>query len=188
VSVLLRLVDPTSGDVLVDGVDICGVARNTVRDRLVCLPQEPLLLPGTFQFNLDPQGELLDIAKIEVVLKQVQMFDVVMSKGGLNAELSLDSLSVGEQQLLALARAIIKKQLAGGRCILVLDEFTSNLDSGTEAIVLEVIRNEFKDNTVLAVAHRLDTLRDFDTVVVLDKGEVTKIGPAAEVIAELKAE
>jgi ABC-type multidrug transport system fused ATPase/permease subunit len=181
-------VDPTAGDVLIDSVNISGIARNTVRDRLICLPQEPLLLPGTIQFNLDPQGGMFDIARIEAVLKQVQMLDVVMGKGGLSAELKLDSLSVGEQQLLALARAIIKKQLACGRCILVLDEFTSNLDPKTEAVVQEVIRDEFRNNTVLAIAHRLDTLRDFDTVMVLDKGKVSKVGPAAEVIAELKAQ
>jgi ATP-binding cassette subfamily C (CFTR/MRP) protein 1 len=181
-SVLLRLLDPTTGEIIVDGVDLGTLSRNSVRERLVCLPQDPLLLPGTFEFNLNPEGKIKDAVQIEEVLKKVQMWNVVVEKGGLDAALDLESLSHGEQQLFALARAILKKQAADGRCILVLDEATSNLDADTEAIVQKVIQEEFKDNTVIAVAHRLDTLREFDTIVVLDKGVVSQIGPPMEVI------
>ena len=98
------------------------------------------------------------------------------------ADLKVDSLSHGEQQLLALARAIIRKQLASSYCILVLDEATSNLDRGTETLIQEVINEEFKDNTVITVAHRLDTVRESDYIVLLEKGEVVKVGPPAEVL------
>ena len=98
------------------------------------------------------------------------------------ADLKVDSLSHGEQQLLALARAIIRKQLASNYCILVLDEATSNLDRGTETLIQEVINEEFKDNTVITVAHRLDTVRESDYIVLLEKGEVVKVGPPAEVL------
>jgi ATP-binding cassette subfamily C (CFTR/MRP) protein 1 len=104
---------------------------------LICLPQDPLLPPGSFHFNLDPQG-VLHLAQIEAVLKQVQIWDLVVSKGGLSADMP-DSLSHGEQQLIALARGILKKRLAGNRCMLVLDEATSNLDGATEAVVQKVI-------------------------------------------------
>jgi ATP-binding cassette subfamily C (CFTR/MRP) protein 1 len=181
-SVLLRLLDPTTGEIIVDGVDLGTLSRNSVRERLVCLPQDPLLLPGTFEFNLNPEGKIKDAVQIEKVLKKVQMWNVVVEKGGLDAALDLESLSHGEQQLFALARAILKKQAANGQCILVLDEATSNLDADTEAIVQKVIQEEFKDNTVIAVAHRLDTLREFDTIVALDKGVVSQIGPPMEVI------
>ena len=185
-SVLLRLLDPTTGEIIVDGVDLGTLSRNSVRERLVCLPQDPLLLPGTFEFNLNPEGKIKDAVQMEEVLRKVQMWNVVEGKGGLDAELDLESLSHGEQQLFALARAILKKQAANGQCILVLDEATSNLDTDTEAIVQGVIQEEFKDSTVIAVAHRLDTLRDFDTIVVLDKGVVSKVGPPTEVIREIK--
>jgi ATP-binding cassette subfamily C (CFTR/MRP) protein 1 len=175
--------DPTSGAIIIDGADIGTVSRNLVRQRLICLPQDPLLLPGTFQLNLDPKG-LHDAANVEAVLRQVQIWDLIVGRGGLNAELP-DSLSHGEQQLLALARAILSKQLAGDKCILVLDEATSNLDATTEAVIQRVLREEFKDTTVIAIAHRLETLRDFDAIVVLDKGEVSRVGPASEVLREI---
>jgi ABC-type bacteriocin/lantibiotic exporter with double-glycine peptidase domain len=94
-------------------------------------------------------------------------------------------MSHGEQQLLALARAILRKRVAKGRCILILDEATSNLDSASEAIVQKVVKEEFKDNTVITVAHRLDTIKDADGVLLLEKGEVVKVGSPAEVWALL---
>lgn len=96
-STLLRLIDPTSGEVLVDNVNIANLPRNFVRENLVCLPQDPLLLSGTFRFNLDRQKKISDSKLIENVLKNVKMWDIVEAKGGLSANLALDSLSSGEQ-------------------------------------------------------------------------------------------
>lgn len=106
-------------------------------------------------------------------------------RGGLDADLMPGSLSHGEQQLLSLCRAILRRQAAGGRCILVLDEATSNLDSKTEALIQEVIKEEFRGNTVIAVAHRLDTVCDADVIVVLENGEVVQLGPPSVVLLEL---
>lgn len=171
---------------IVDGIDISTVSRNLVRQRLICLPQDPLLLPGTFQSNLDPKG-LLDAAKMEAILQRMEIWELIANKGGLGAEIP-ESLSHGEQQLIALARAVVSKQAAGSRCILVLDEATSNLDTATEAVIQRVLQEEFKDTTVIAIAHRLETLRGFDTVVVLDKGEVSMVGSASKILAELVLE
>ncbi|KAF2667127.1 P-loop containing nucleoside triphosphate hydrolase protein [Microthyrium microscopicum] len=186
-SVLLRLMDATAGEVKIDNVDINSLSRNSVRERLICLPQDPLLLPGTFEFNLNPEGKIKDREQIEQALRQVQVWKLVEEKGGLDAELQLESLSHGEQQLFALARAILKKQSINGQCILVLDEATSNLDAEMEKIVQNVLEEEFRSCTVIAVAHRLESLRDYDKIVVLDKGIVSRVGPAAEVIAELNS-
>ena len=109
------------------------------------------------------------------------MQPLVDARGGLDAELQASSLSHGERQLLALARAILRKRHGRGRCVLVLDEATSNLDDATERVVEKVIAEEFRGVTVISVAHRLQTVRDADAVVVLDKGEVAKIGPFSEV-------
>jgi len=174
--------------VKIDNVDITTLSRNALRKRLVCLPQDPLLLPGTFEFNLNPEGSIKDWKQIEQALRQAQVWHVVEGKGGLDAELQLESLSHGEQQLFALARAILKKQALDCQCILILDEATSNLDSKTEAIVQKILQDEFRNCTVIAVAHRLDILRDYDKIVVLDRGGVSRVGPAAEVIAELNLE
>lgn len=83
--------------------------------------------------------------------------------------------------MLALARAILRRQVAQGKCILILDEATSNLDSATEAVVQKVIEEEFRDNTVITVAHRLDTIKDVDQVLMLERGEVVKLGTPEEV-------
>jgi ATP-binding cassette, subfamily C (CFTR/MRP), member 1 len=115
------------------------------------------------------------------VLKRVKMWTLVEGRGGLAVDLKPESLSHGEQQLLALARAILRKLVAKGKCILVLDEATSNLDSASEAVVQKVIEEEFKENTVITVAHRLDTIKDVDAVLMLDRGEVVRLGSLSDV-------
>jgi ATP-binding cassette subfamily C (CFTR/MRP) protein 1 len=175
-------VDPSDGEILIDGVNIGDVPRNVVRERLICLPQDALIFPGTFRFNLDPQSRVSEDASLVEVLMRVGLWTLVEKRGGLDGVLETGSLSHGEQQLLALGRAILRKQVVAGRCILILDEATSNLDSATEAVIQDVIRKDFEANTVITVAHRLDTVREADFIVLLDKGEVVKIGPPAEVL------
>lgn len=181
-SSLLRLIDPSSGSIFIDGLDIGKIPRNTVRDRLICLPQDALVFPGTFRFNLDPHAKVTDDNLIITVLTRVRLMPLVERRGGINADLKPESLSHGEQQLLALARAILRKQAAGGKSILVLDEATSNLDPETEKLIQIVVNEEFGENTVLTVAHRLDTVREADFIVMLEKGEVLKVGTPAEVL------
>lgn len=182
-SSLLRLIEVTEGTIAIDGVDISKLPKSLVRNRLICLPQDPLLLPGTVRFNLDPEQHFAaSDAPLSEALRLVNMQVLVDARGGLDTELQSSSLSNGERQLLALARAILRKRHAGGRCILVLDEATSNLDDMTEAVVEKVVAQEFAGHTVISVAHRLQTVRDADAVLVLDKGEVAKIGPFSEVV------
>jgi ATP-binding cassette subfamily C (CFTR/MRP) protein 1 len=181
-SSFLRLIDPSEGRIIVDGLDLDHVARNTVRDRLICLPQDALVFPGTFKFNLDPEDRCPKAEEMMIAaLKSVGLWNLVETRGGVDAELKPESLSHGEQQLLALSRAILRKRVHGGKCILVLDEATSNLDSAAEAVVQKVVKEEFAENTVITVAHRLDTIKDADRVLMLDKGEVVKLGTPAEV-------
>ncbi|KAF2671106.1 P-loop containing nucleoside triphosphate hydrolase protein [Microthyrium microscopicum] len=180
-SSFLRLIDPESGTITIDGIDISRVDRNVVRDRLICLPQDALVFPGTFRFNLDPEDRSNDPVAMAEVLKSVRLWTLVEKRGGLDADLKPESLSHGEQQLLALARAILRKQIAKGKCILILDEATSNLDEASEVIVQKVINEEFKDITVITVAHRLDTIKEADAVLMLDKGEVVRVGPPKEI-------
>jgi ATP-binding cassette, subfamily C (CFTR/MRP), member 1 len=140
------------------------------------------LFPGTFQFNLDPQGHISDNDIIVDVLKLVGLWSTVEGRGGLSGALQPDTLSHGEQQLLAVARAVLRKRAANGRCILILDEATSNIDSSTQSVVQRVIDTEFAQNTVITVAHRLETIKDCDIVIVLDNGNISKTGRPSEVL------
>jgi ATP-binding cassette subfamily C (CFTR/MRP) protein 1 len=179
----LRLLDPDQGAIRIDGCDIGEFPRNTVRSKLLCLPQDPLLFPGSFKFNLDPEDRTKSSAEMEAALKKVRLWEVVENQGGLDADMVPESLSHGEQQLLVLGRAILRKRASSGeRHILLLDEATSNLDESSAMAIHEAIREEFETDTVISVAHRLDALKDMDKVVVLEKGKLVRIGKPREVV------
>lgn len=96
----------------------------------------------------------------------------------MDAPLEHSSLSIGQQQLVGVARAMLKKTN-----LLVLDEATSSVDSATESQIMQIVKDEFQHCTVIAVAHRLKTLKDFDRVVVLDSGRIVEIGSPGELLA-----
>ncbi len=136
---LLRLLEIQNGSISVDGLDISTIPRDTIRERFVTLPQDPLILFGSARQNLDPLGIASDDAIIKV-LELVGMWDQVLeSRGGLDAEITASSLSRGQQLLLALARAILKMR-TGGHRVLLLDEPTSSVDADTDEMVQRVIR------------------------------------------------
>jgi ATP-binding cassette subfamily C (CFTR/MRP) protein 1 len=182
VSVLLRLVDPTEGTVSIDGRSLTTVHRNTVRERIICLPQESLIFPRTFKFNLAPQDDLIDESILISVLHRVGLWDLVESRGGLLGIIDPSTLSHGEKQLLALSRALLRRRMLDGRCILVLDEATSSLDERTQTMFHDVVEKDFHENTVIIVAHRLETVRDTDLVVVLEQGRIIRMGAPSEVL------
>jgi ATP-binding cassette subfamily C (CFTR/MRP) protein 1 len=182
ISSILRLIDPNEGKIIIDGVNIAMMKRNNVRSRIICLPQDPLIFPGNFRFNLDPASTVAEDEILIETLKTVNLWTMIEKRGGLLGELKTDALSHGEQQLLALARALLRKRVASGRCILVLDEATSNLDKATEVIIQNIIATEFRENTVITVAHRLETVAEADEILLLEKGEVIKQGPPSDVL------
>ncbi len=104
---------------------------------------------------------------------------MVEKKGGLDADLSEDMLSHGQRQLFCLARAILRP----GR-IVVLDEATSSVDRATDALMQSVIREEFRGRTVIVIAHRLETIMDFDRVVVMDRGRIVEVGEPERLMRE----
>jgi ATP-binding cassette subfamily C (CFTR/MRP) protein 1 len=130
---------------------------------------------------MDFRGEIDDATIIDA-LNLVGLWTLVHDRGGINAEFEHQSLSHGQQQLLALARAIVRRRLAKGRCILVLDEATSNLDTATETFIQSVIAREFKSNTIIAVAHRLETLLDYDIVIELESGRIVRSGAPKDIL------
>ncbi|GFF96656.1 metal resistance protein YCF1 [Aspergillus udagawae] len=167
---LFRMVELSSGSIHIDGVDITKIPRQEIRSRINGVSQSPLLIKGTIRRNMDPEGSHSEKAIIEA-LKTVGLYTKIQEKGGLDTDISEVFLSQGQQQLFCLARAILRP----GK-VLVLDEATSNVDAKTDEIMQRVIREKFSTHTILAVAHKLETILDYDKVVVLDAGRVVESG------------
>ncbi|KAM0132971.1 hypothetical protein ACHAP3_006261 [Botrytis cinerea] len=177
VAALFRMLELHPGSsILVDGIDISTIPRQTVRARLNAVPQDPFFLRSTIRTNADPYSVHTDL-QITSALEKVQLWSLISSKGGLDAQLDTEFFSHGQRQLFCLARTILR----GGR-IIVLDEATSSVDSETDKLMQRVIREVFEGCTILAVAHRLDTIADFDRIVLLGNGEVVESGRFGELM------
>ncbi|NXY66448.1 MRP7 protein, partial [Callaeas wilsoni] len=168
---LFRMVEMKSGRILLDGVDSQLVGLEELRSRLAIIPQDPFLFSGSIRENLDPQGKQTD-AELHEVLKQCHLWDVVTQMGGLDSELGErgKSLSVGQRQLLCLARALLTQAK-----VLCIDEATASVDQKTDQLLQQTIRQRFADKTVLTIAHRLNTILDSDRVLVMRAGRVAEL-------------
>ncbi|KAL3422989.1 hypothetical protein PVAG01_04736 [Phlyctema vagabunda] len=161
---LFRMIEIDPGSILIDDIDISTLPRNDIRLRLNAISQEPYFIAGTIRLNLDPYEQSCDEDRIRA-LRKVSLWENGISD--LAAEMDPESLSHGQRQLFCLARAILRKTR-----IVILDEATSSVDRKTDALMQEIIRDEFRTHTIIAVAHRLDTILDFDRVAVLDRGRL----------------
>lgn len=148
---MLRLIELSSGSITIDGVNITDIPLQKLRSSITTVAQDPLLLPASIRRNLDLNGTTTDASMI-AALRKVCLWDLVSERGGLDAILSKDSLSQGQLQLLALARALLQTSK-----IVLLDEATSNLDHETDQIIQAVIRDDFATCTVIAIAHRVSS-------------------------------
>ncbi|KAI9226114.1 MAG: P-loop containing nucleoside triphosphate hydrolase protein [Piptocephalis tieghemiana] len=178
ITALFRFVQPRSGRVLVDGVDLMSIPLQRSRSSLTMIPQDSCLFQGTLRFNLDPFGQRTD-EEVMRVMEQVGLARSSSSDEHGSSGLTLDhviggggGLSQGERQLVAMARAL----LSPGNRILLMDEATASVDFGTDARVQELIRTSFPKVTILCVAHRLRTILDYDRILVMDSGKVVEDG------------
>ncbi|KAK8047506.1 P-loop containing nucleoside triphosphate hydrolase protein [Apiospora saccharicola] len=192
------------GSIAIDGLDVARMSRETLRERLTAIPQDTVFLAGDVRLNCDPRNRSSDEQIVEA-LRSAQLWDAIEAKGGLDAELSDSSLSKGQQQLFSLARALLDHSkivaMDESSSRLVLDLFTLNatancvymitnvgrwasLDAESEAHMMAVIRDKFRDATVIAIAHRLDTITDFDKVIVLDSGRVVEVGVPRDLLSQ----
>ncbi|CAI6334322.1 unnamed protein product [Periconia digitata] len=174
---LFRLIEITGGKIEIDGLDLATLPRETVRTRLTAIPQDPFVLSSSVRENADPSGSSKDEAIIES-LKKVQLWSIIESRGGLDAQMEAQPLSHGQQQLFCLARAMLRESK-----ILVLDEATSNVDAETDTLMQRITRKEFSGHTIVTVANRLNTIEDSDVVAVLDGGRLAEFGSPAELLA-----
>jgi ATP-binding cassette subfamily C (CFTR/MRP) protein 1 len=169
VMTLLRMLETTPEScIMVDGIDITTIPRQTIRSRLNGIPQDPFFMKGSVRLNASPEETHSD-TDIILALRKASIWTVVESKGGLNAELDSEFFSHGQRQLFCLARAILRKSK-----IVILDEISSSVDVRTDKLIQQVIREEFADTTIIAIAHRLDTILDFDRVALMSDGQLVE--------------
>ncbi|TPX68327.1 hypothetical protein SpCBS45565_g03207 [Spizellomyces sp. 'palustris'] len=176
---LFRIVSPSPhGSIQVDNIKTDEIRLSELRSRISIIPQEPFCFKGTLRFNIDPFGKY-DDAEIWRVLDAVELKKrIVEGLGGrLESEVAENgsNWSVGERQLICLARAILRNTK-----LIVMDEATSAVDLHTDALIQRAIRDKeagmFKDATVLTIAHRLNTVIDYDLIMVLDDGQLVEFG------------
>uniref|UniRef100_A0A8B9P5N0 ATP-binding cassette, sub-family C (CFTR/MRP), member 10 n=1 Tax=Apteryx owenii TaxID=8824 RepID=A0A8B9P5N0_APTOW len=171
---LFRMLELKAGRILLDGVD-SRLFSYACRSRLAIIPQDPFLFSGSIRENLDPQGQQTD-SELYQVLEQCHLRDVVTQMGGLDSELGErgKSLSVGQRQLVCLARALLTQAK-----VLCIDEATASVDQKTDQVLQQTIRQRFADKTVLTIAHRLNTILDSDRVLVMQAGKVAELDSPA---------
>ena len=179
---LFRMMEGTAGRIVIDGKDIASVPLATLRSKaLAVVPQDAVLFAGSIRYNLDPFGQHEDKviweALEKVCLKEHVQTLVAQegSKGGDALEYELlesgSNLSSGQRQLFCFARALLKKAP-----IICVDEGTSSVDEKSDKVIQQTLKSQLKGHTLIIVAHRLNTVRDVDTICVLNAGKVVEVG------------
>ncbi|XP_068452238.1 multidrug resistance-associated protein 1 isoform X2 [Clinocottus analis] len=178
---LFRIIEASEGQIFIDGLDIARLGLHELRSRITIIPQDPVLFSGSLRMNLDPFESYSD----EEVWGALEYSHLKSFVSGLPNKLSHEcseggeNLSVGQRQLLCLARALLRKTK-----ILVLDEATAAVDMETDNLIQSTIRSQFEDCTVLTIAHRLNTVMDYNRVLVLDKGQMAEFDSPSNLLAQ----
>jgi len=176
-----RMVEPERGRLLVDGRNAQQVPLPALRARLAIVPQDPLMFSGTLRSNLDVQGchddtaiwEVLRLAHLEEQVRHLrQGLDEPVQEMGSN-------FSAGTVQLLSIARILLKGNAVG---LVFLDECTASVDYETDAIVQAAVRQAFSGRSVICIAHRIQTILDYDKIAFLQAGKLAEYGPPQELL------
>nr|AHK05653.1 ATP-binding cassette transporter sub-family C member 5 [Tigriopus japonicus] len=180
ITTLLRLTEIENGSITMDGVNISEIGLHDLRSTIAVIPQDPVLFQGTLRYNVDPFNQYSD-KEIWIALEKSHLKEKI---SGAQNQLSMtvdsegDNFSVGEKQLICLARALLRKNK-----VLLLDEATASVDVKTDYLIQATIKEAFVDCTVLTVAHRLHTVVNYDRIMVMQAGEVVEFGPSRELLS-----
>ena len=182
VNLLMRFYEVDSGRILLDGVDIATVSRQSLRSRIGMVLQDTWLFGGTIYDNIAygrpdaSEDEVIEAAKAAYVDRFVHQlpdgYQTWVSDDGGN-------ISAGEKQLITIARAVLSRPQ-----LLVLDEATSSVDTRTELLIQQAMAELRRDRTSFIIAHRLSTIRDADVILVMEAGRIVERGTHAELIAK----
>ncbi len=180
INLIMRLYDPDSGSILIDGRDIKEISQRSLRKNMGVVLQETYLFTGTVFDNIAyakrdaTRDEIIRAAKLsgahKFIIKLPDAYNTVIGERGY-------TLSGGERQRIAIARAIL-----GNPKILILDEATSALDTVTEKIIQDALKKLIENRTTFAIAHRLSTLRNATKLIVIDGGRIAEIGTHEELL------
>uniref|UniRef100_A0A2K5RIC6 Multidrug resistance-associated protein 1 n=1 Tax=Cebus imitator TaxID=2715852 RepID=A0A2K5RIC6_CEBIM len=178
---LFRINESAEGEIIIDDINIAKIGLHNLRFKITIIPQDPVLFSGSLRMNLDPFSQYSD-EEVWMSLELAHLKDFVSAlpdkldhecaEGG-------ENLSVGQRQLVCLARALLRKTK-----ILVLDEATAAVDLETDDLIQSTIRTQFEGCTVLTIAHRLNTIMDYTRVIVLDKGEIQEYGAPSDLLQQ----
>jgi ATP-binding cassette subfamily B (MDR/TAP) protein 1 len=181
ISLLERFYDPTSGTIKFDNQDITNIHPHKYRGQLALIQQEPVLYQGSIRDNvamgLDSGASE---ARIEAACRQANIYEFAMSlPEGMNTQCGSrgTQLSGGQRQRIAIARAQIRQPR-----LLLLDEATSALDTESERAVQRALETASEGRTMVAVAHRLSTIKDADVILVFEKGRIVEKGTHGELV------
>uniref|UniRef100_A0A8C9YIB6 ABC-type glutathione-S-conjugate transporter n=1 Tax=Sander lucioperca TaxID=283035 RepID=A0A8C9YIB6_SANLU len=178
---IFRILEAAKGRIFIDGIDIAQIGLHDLRSRITIIPQDPVLFSGSLRMNLDPfdtcsEADLwkaLELAHLSSFVSALpQKLDHECCEGG-------ENLSLGQRQLLCLARALLRKTR-----ILVLDEATAAVDLKTDQLIQSTIRSQFGDCTVLTIAHRLNTIMDYSRVIVMDRGCISEMDSPSQLLRQ----
>ncbi|XP_043695425.1 ABC transporter C family member 3-like [Telopea speciosissima] len=183
VQTLFRMLEPTTGQIWIDGINIAKIGLHELRSRLSIIPQDPTMFEGTLRSNLDPIEEYTD-EQIWEALDRCQLGDEVRKK-----EAMLDSAvtengenwSIGQRQLVCLGRVLLKRSK-----VLVLDEATASIDTATDYLIQQTLRQHFSRSTIITIAHRITSILDTDMVLFLDNGLILEYDSPAKLL-EIKS-
>jgi ABC-type multidrug transport system fused ATPase/permease subunit len=165
---LFRILEPYEGTIYIDNEDITKIGLDILRKNLTIIPQDPCLMEGSLKYNIDPfntkeDTEIVSILK-KIGFEYTEPDDKILDR---KIEQNGSNLSVGEKQLICIARAIIRKTK-----IVIMDEATANIDMATEEKIQKALQYVLNDSTVITVAHRIKTIIEYDKILVLDNGNI----------------